>query len=130
MNKEIKSYKDLIIWQKSLDLAGDIYRLIKTFPENEKFLLCSQLQRCAISVPSNIAEGQARRHPKEFRRFLYIALGSLAEIDTQLIIAYRLKYLSENDLNAFQSSLIELQKMIKTLISKLTTNNSKLTTLT
>lgn len=89
----VKSHKDLIVYQKSLDLVEQVYLLTTIFPESEKFGLTSQIRRASISIPSNIAESAGRKHKKEFIQFLYIALGSLNEIETQLEIAKRLGYM-------------------------------------
>ena len=119
MSSEIRSYKDLKIWQKGIDLVVEIYETIKRFPREELYGLSDQIKRCAVSIPSNIAEGQSRQHTAEFRQFLYIALGSLAELDTQLIIAYRLGYIDSNVSGSYTAKIIELRKMISTLTSKL-----------
>ena len=101
-------------------MVKKIYSLTKKFPESERFALIDQMHRSVISIPSNIAEGQARHHSKEFQQFLYIALGSLAELDTQLIIAVELGYISNNDLNAADVKVVELKKMIRGILAKLT----------
>ena len=119
MSTEVRSYKDLIIWQKSIDLVVEIYQSLKSFPREELYALSDQIKRCAVSVPSNIAEGQSRQHTAEFRQFLYIAMGSLAELDTQLIIAHRRGYIGSKDNEFFAARVIELRKMISALISKL-----------
>ena len=79
----INSYKDLLIWQKGIRIVILVYKLVKNFPEDERFALTSQLKRASVSIPVNIAEGAARKSPKEFRQFLYISLGSLSELDTK-----------------------------------------------
>ena len=89
----MKSHKDLTVYKTSIDLVIDIYQLSQNFPHSEKFGLTSQIRRASVSIPSNISEGAARSSKKEFIRFLYIALGSVAEIETQLEIAYRLKFI-------------------------------------
>jgi four helix bundle protein len=96
------SFRDLIVWQRAIDLVPRIYRITTGFPREELFALSSQLRRAAISIPANIAEGQARQHPKEFVQHLMIAKGSLAEVQTLLIIAHRLGYLSESSLLGFE----------------------------
>jgi four helix bundle protein len=121
MGEEIKSYKDLLVWRKGIELTREIYRVTNKFPHRETCVLSDQLRRAAISVPSNIAEGQARRHTSEFKQFLHIALGSLAELHTQLIIAKELGYINENVLGEIENKIIELRKMISTLISRLPT---------
>jgi four helix bundle protein len=88
-----KSYQDLVAWQKAMDLVAEIYRLTRDFPKEEVYGLVSQLRRAAVSVPSNIAEGQGRRGPGEFKHFLRMSLGSLMEVETQIMIAARLHYL-------------------------------------
>ena len=119
----IKSYKDLLIWQKGIALVKEVYLLTKAFPKSERFTLIDQIHRAVISVPSNIAEGQARRYSKEFQQFLYVSLGSLAELDTQLTIAKELGYLSDENLNEIDARIVELKKMIWGILSKLTTNH-------
>ena len=117
-------YKTLVVWQKSMDLVVDVYQLLKSFPSEEKFAICDQIRRCAISVPSNIAEGQARDFAKEFSRFISIARGSLAELETQLILSFRLGYIAETTLVVFSNRITEISKMLFSLKSKLTTKNS------
>ena len=94
---QIKNYKDLIVWQKAMDLAAEIHRLTRSFPREELYGLTSQIRRAAVSVPSNIAEGQARQSTAEFRNFLSISQGSLAEVETQLLLAQRFQYLQPQD---------------------------------
>ena len=89
----MKHYKDLLVWQKAIALVTQVYVVTRTFPREELYGLTSQIRRAAVSVPSNIAEGQARLSPGEFRQFLGIARGSLAELDTQLIFAENLGYI-------------------------------------
>src|SRR3989338_2698991 len=96
-SKKILSYKDLVVWQKGIELVSLIYKISKRFPSEERFGLVSQMQRAAVSVPSNIAEGRGRRSRKDFIQFLYFALGSLAELDTQLIIAEKQGYTEKTD---------------------------------
>lgn len=112
-----KSYKQLIVWQRSMELVDEIYKLTKTFPSEEKFGLTSQMRRCAVSIPSNIAEGYKRKSIGEYLRFLNIADASAAELETQLLVAKN-NHLSLNyDLG--ESLLIEVQKMLFVLIRKL-----------
>jgi four helix bundle protein len=94
----IRSYRDLKVWQESMNLVVECYQLTKTFPKNEVYGLSSQLQRSAVSVPSNIAEGRQRQHKREFIQHLSIAYGSLAELETHIQIAKRLNYIDENRL--------------------------------
>jgi four helix bundle protein len=123
MDKKVKSYKDLIIWQKGIELTKEIYKVVKKFPKEETYVLSDQLRRAAISIPSNIAEGQARQYTPEFKQFLYISLGSLAELNTQLIIAKELGYSNDTALGEIESKIVELRKMLSTLITRLSTDH-------
>jgi len=114
MSEEIRNHKDLNVWKKSIDLVDIIYKMTKSFPKEELYCLTSQIRRSAISVPSNIAEGAARSSKKEFIQFLYIALGSLSELETQIIIANRQGYL--NNLNSLLENIQVIQKLINGLI--------------
>jgi four helix bundle protein len=116
---EAKGYRDLVVWQMGIGLAMQVYELTGKIPQHEVYGLTNQLRRAAVSVPSNIAEGQARKFPGEFRRFLRIALGSLAEIDTQLVIATKLGYVADRDIFNLNHELIELRKKIYALINNL-----------
>ena len=91
----LRTHKDLDVWNAAMELAGQIYTLTAQFPKEELYGLTSQTRRCAVSIPSNIAEGAARNSRKEFVRFLHIALGSVAELETQLILAKNMGFLSE-----------------------------------
>ncbi|WP_295585142.1 four helix bundle protein [uncultured Lamprocystis sp.] len=115
----VRDYRDLIVWQKSMDLVTEVYRLTRGFPREELFGLTSQVRRAAVSIPSNIAEGQARQSTAEFRRFLSIAQGSRAEVETQLLIAVRLNYSTESDVQTAVSLLTEIQKMLAVLQTRL-----------
>ncbi len=119
----MKCHKDLHVWQKSIELVTDIYTLTKEFPKEELFGLTSQLRRAAISIPSNIAEGSARNHNKEFIQFLYIAQGSCAEIETQLIIAKNLNLISENTLKLLTERIADIRNMLVGLIKSLKAAN-------
>ncbi|MFZ3253245.1 MAG: four helix bundle protein [Syntrophales bacterium] len=129
-NHSIKSYRDLIVWQKSMDLVEMVYQVTKGFPREELYGLTNQLRRAAVSIPSNIAEGQARNSTAEFRNFLSIARGSLAEVETQLLIAERLNYLGSEKLHEILAVQIEVNKMTNALMKKLVPNHSPLATLT
>lgn len=118
----MKTHKDLIVWKKSLDFVEEIYRISDVFPNDEKFGLTSQIRRASVSVPSNIAEGAARNSTKEFIRFLYISLGSLSEVETQLIIATRLHYVK----NSIENIIEEIRKLLLALIKSLTSKLSKI----
>ena len=113
----MKSHKDLTVYKTSLDFVVAIYDVTKNFPSDEKFGLTSQLRRSALSIPSNIAEGAARNGSKEFCRFLYISLGSLAEVETQLEISRRLEYFKDN--KALEEQLIYIRRMLLKLIDSL-----------
>jgi len=117
----MKSHKDLHVWQKSILLVTDIYNITKEFPKEELFGLTNQLRRAAVSIPSNIAEGSARNHNKEFIQFLYIALGSSAEIDTQLIISQNLGYITESNLKLLTEKTTDIRSMLIGLIKSLQT---------
>ena len=117
--KSSSSYKDLLVWQKSLDLVGDIYELTEKFPESEMFGLSSQMQRAAVAIPSNIAEGQKRAHKKEFLQFLYISYSSGAELETQIEICKRLHKLKDLEYTVIESKLEVIMKMLNSLISSL-----------
>ena len=106
------NFKNLKIWQKSRTLVKEVYLLTRDFPSEEKFGLVSQILRSAYSIPSNIAEGSGRATDKEFARYLNIALGSAFELETQLILAFDINYMSENKLQEVQTLLQEIQKMI------------------
>ena len=114
---EIKSHKDLKVWQEGMELVVEIYNLTKLFPKEEQYGLTSQMRRCCISIPSNIAEGAGRKGSKEFSRFLYVSLGSLSEIETQLEIAFRLNYIAENP--GITEKIIYIRRMIIKLIKSL-----------
>jgi four helix bundle protein len=111
----IRSYRDLEVWQKSMDLVVECYQLTGHFPKSEVYGLSSQLQRSAVSVPANIAEGRQRRHSKEFIQHLSIAYGSLAELETHLQIACRLDYLYDKQLKSLMDKTIKIGKMINGL---------------
>jgi four helix bundle protein len=117
---EIRSYRDLLIWQKGMALAKQIYAMTRTFPGDERFGLTAQMRRAVVSVPSNIAEGQARHGRREFVQFLSHAEGSLAELDTQLALAVELGYCRPSDADGSVATVAELQKMMASLRGKLT----------
>jgi four helix bundle protein len=107
--RPVENFKDLVVWQKAMDLAEAVHALCSRLPREETFGLVGQIRRAAVSVPSNIAEGQQRRGPREFAHFLSIAIGSLAEIETQLLLAIRFKYLSEADVSEAMKLVHECQ---------------------
>jgi four helix bundle protein len=121
--EEIRSHKDLNVWKKSIDLVDIIYKVTKSFPKEEIYCLTNQIRRSVISIPSNIAEGAARNSKKEFIQFLYIALGSLSELETQIIIANRQGYL--NNLNSLLENIKVIQKLINGLIYSIKKKSQK-----
>ena len=116
------NYKDLVVWQKAIAFVSEIYLLTKGFPSDERFSLTDQMRRAAVSIPSNIAEGHARKSKADFARFLRISYGSSAEIETQLIIAKNLNYLTDPQLQEPLQKITELQKMLNALMSKQLSN--------
>lgn len=115
----MKSYRDLIVWQKAMDLVEEIYCTVKKLPPEEKFALSDQMRRCAVSIASNIAEGSGKGSTKDFSKFLYISQGSRREIETQLLICVRVGYLSEDDIARALSLCEETGKLLTGLIRKL-----------
>lgn len=116
---KVKHFKQLLVWQKGMTLAKEIYKLTAKFPADERFGLISQLRRAAVSVPSNIAEGQARNSTREFLQFLSHASGSLAEVETQLLLSLDLGHCKGPDTAVAQGLIEELQKMLPALRRKL-----------
>lgn len=116
---DVRSHRDLIAWQKAVKLALDVYSITKLFPESEKFGLVSQLRRACVSVPSNIAEGYGRGATNDYIRFLRTARGSVYEVDTQLLIASRLGYLSAEKFEELESQLNECSRILVGLIRSL-----------
>ena len=116
---EVRHYRDLVVWQKAITWVEAVYIATRGWPSDERFGLISQVRRAAISVPSNIAEGCARRSTAEFVRFLSIARGSLAEVETQLIISHKLAYTEEETSASLLKSADEISRMLAGLITKL-----------
>jgi four helix bundle protein len=114
-----RDYRDLIVWKKGMTLAKQVYQITQAFPEVEKFGLVSQMRRAAVSVPSNIAEGQARNTTGEFVQFLSHALGSVAELHTQLLLSVELGYCTQANTEAVRTIITELRKMLTTLRKRL-----------
>ena len=112
---KVGGYKDLLVWRKGIDLVKEIYRMTKAFPADERFGLVSQMRRAAVSIPSNIAEGQARKTTGEFVQFLSQAEGSLAELDTQLILAEELGYSNPSQVASATGLVSELKRMLNAL---------------
>lgn len=112
-----QSYRELIAWQKGIDLVTEVYRLTQGFSREELYGLSNQLRRAAVSIPSNIAEGQARFSTKEFHHFLATARGSLVEVETQIIIAEKLKYLDPEACRCFLEQTAEMGRILNGLIA-------------
>jgi four helix bundle protein len=120
----IKKYTDLTVWQKAMDLTAQVYELTKKLPKEEIYSLTSQIRRAAVSIPSNIAEGQARYSRKEYIHFIRIAQGSRAELETQLLLCVKIGYLTDTDISAVLNLLQEVGKMLTALIMKLRNSGS------
>ncbi len=116
---KIKTYRDLIVWQKSMALVTEIYKLSKSFPKSEMYGLTSQTRRCAISIPSNIAEGYGRGSTNEYIHFLRIAISSLYELQTQIGISLNLRYLNRGNFDKIYELTREVERMLSSLIKKL-----------
>ena len=115
----IRSYRDLEVWRLGMRLAASVYRMTVEFPASERYGLTSQLQRCAVSIPSNIAEGHERDSTRDFLRFLSMSQGSLAELETQLLLASELELASSDAIEPLLSSTAELGRMLNGLQNKL-----------
>jgi len=116
---EIRSFRDLIVWQKSVTLVTEIYQQTKSFPKDEIYGLVSQMRRCAVSIPSNIAEGYGRRSTGDYVRFLQIAIGSVYELQTQLEICRNLGFLGNEGVTKLDADLGEVERMLASLASKI-----------
>lgn len=115
----IISYRDLLIWQKSMDLVTEIYKITASFPKDEVYGITTQIRRSSVSVPSNIAEGYGRNSSGDYKCFLHISLGSLYELQTQIEICFRLQYLKNESFTTLQVKTNELERMMNSLISKI-----------
>ncbi len=115
----METHKSLKVWQKSILFVTSVYHLTKSFPKDEVYGIVSQIRRAAISIPSNIAEGCARRNTREYIHFLYVALGSSAEIETQLIISSNLSFIDNDETDKFLKELEEIIRMLTGLIKSL-----------
>ena len=115
----VKNYQELVAWQKSMDLVEDVYKLTKHFPREELYALTSQIRRAAVSVQSNIAEGQGRRTTSDFLRHLSIAYGSLREVETQAMIAQRLKYVAGANVKSVIDRVGDVGRLLNGLMSAL-----------
>ncbi|OMQ11967.1 four helix bundle protein [[Flexibacter] sp. ATCC 35103] len=112
-------FKKILVWQKSISLVTKIYKATRTFPKEEMFGLTSQIRRSSVSIPSNIAEGSGRESTKDFLRFLYISMGSIFEMQTQLEIAKNIIYIKEEEFNNLYEDSREIERMLASLIRKL-----------
>ena len=119
MTEKIKNFRDLDLWKKGIEIVKGVYETVDAFPRKELYALASQMQRSCISTPSNIAEGFNRFHNKEYKQFLYIALGSCAELETQIEIAVELKYIDERRKTLLLEEIDHESRMLRNLIKKL-----------
>lgn len=119
MNEKINTYRNLIVWQKSVALVTAIYTLTKTFPQEEKFGIVSQLNRASVSIPSNIAEGWGRESSKNYLQFLRISRGSLMETETLLEISKNLKYINDTNFKVISDNIEEVSKILQGLIKSI-----------
>ncbi|MGE3622555.1 MAG: four helix bundle protein [Bdellovibrionales bacterium] len=115
----MQSYKDLDVWRRSMGLVESVYLLTKQFPKEELYILTSQIRRAAISVPSNIAEGRSKRSTRDYMRFVHISYGSMAELETQLMISQRLGYASQDRIEPIIAEIGEIGRMLNGLLSGL-----------
>jgi four helix bundle protein len=124
----VKTYQELIAWQKGIALVTEVYEATRSFPRDEIYGLTSQLRRAAVSIPSNIAEGQGRASSGEFVQFLCHARGSLYEVETQVIVASNLKYLSQTQRDSLDEKISELGRILNGLITSIETRKKRLAT--
>ena len=122
MTEKVKDYRDLKVWQQAMNLVSVAYRLVQRLPKQEQFALADQIRRAVVSVPANIAEGQARQHTREFLQHLAIARGSLAELHTLFLVAERLQYLEREELERFETAVLDVRMPLSGLIKRLQTN--------
>jgi len=115
----VRTYRDLIVWQKAMALVAEIYKLTRGFPREETYGLTPQIRRCAVSIPSNIAEGFGRHSSQDYLRFLQIAMGSLFELQTQAEIAVRLSYLPRDDFERLYEASREIERMLSSLMRRI-----------
>lgn len=122
---KVKSYRELLVWQKAMLITKDTYSLVRSLPKEETFALSDQMRRSAVSIASNIAEGQERNSTTEFVRFLHIAQGSRAELETQILIGNMIGYFDNNSIDPILDNLSELGKMLNSLIKNISEKNNK-----
>lgn len=115
----IKSYKDLVVWQKSFELVKSVYKLTENFPKEEIYGITSQIRRSSVSIPSNIAEGYSRKSRQEYTQFVRIAFGSGAELETQILLSRDLGFADKKEIDKVYNQLVEIMKMLNKLISSL-----------
>lgn len=115
----LKTYKELHVWEKCIRLVKDVYRIVENFPSEEKYGLCSQIRRSAVSIPSNIAEGYGRHSTPDYLRYLNMSMGSLFELETQLIIAFELGFITSEDSQTLAASIDEIERMLSAMKTKL-----------
>lgn len=119
MEKKINTYKDLIVWQKAVALVTSVYALTKSFPQEEKFGIVNQLNRAAVSIPSNVAEGWGRESSKNYLQFLKIARGSVMETETLLVISKNLNFISDSQFLSITQEIEEVSKILQGLINSI-----------
>ena len=127
MNKPVQDYRDLVAWQKAMELVPTVYTQVKKLPREELHCLSAQIRRAAVSIPANIAEGHSRRHTREFIQHLSIARGSTAELATLLEIAVRLSYLAREEVTPLTERIIEIRRLTAGLMTRLQAGASKMT---
>ena len=115
---EIKDFKDLVVWQRAMDLVAEVYQVVKKLPKEELYALSDQIRRAVISIPSNIAEGYGRNSSKEFSHFISIAKGSKSELETQLLLCVKIDYLKESDIQNVMYLIDQVGKMLYSLQKK------------
>ena len=119
----IKNFKELIVWQKSMDLAETVYKTVRSFPKEEIYGLSDQMRRAVVSIPSNIAEGNQRKTTKEYIHFLFVSKGSLGELETQIMLSGRLNYITNEQMNALLSDCQNVGKLLNGLVNSLQNSN-------
>ena len=119
----MKTYRDLLVWQKAIHFVTQVYRVVKMFPQEELYGLTSQIKRSAVSIPSNIAEGYGRKSKKDYIRFLQIAMGSIFEIQPQLEISKNLEFISGSSFSELYEKSREIERMLSSMINKISASN-------
>ncbi len=119
MSEKINSFRDLIVWQKGVELVVRVYELTRSFPDNEKYGLVKQMRRAAVSIPSNISEGHGRRARVDYQRFLKMSIGSCNELETQVEVSYRLEFLNIMEYEQIRDDIDEISRMLMAIVKKL-----------